>query len=149
MRRTAFALLFPALLASCAKEDEYIYVDKGWVRLPAVVGSPGAAYFTIHGGPADDTLVRVSSPTAISTQLHDTVRRGGVARMTQLQSVPVPAKGTIEFKPGGKHVMLFNLRTVKPGGTVRLDFTFASGYQLYIDAPAQAAGAAAPAHEGH
>lgn len=144
MFKPAFVIAAVLLCASCSSEDEYIYVDKAWVRLPAVVGSPGAAYFTVHGGPVDDTLIRVSAPTAIRAEMHDTVSQGGVMRMTPLASAPVPAKSEVEFKPGGRHVMLYNLRTVKPGGAVRLDFTFASGYQIYVDAAAQPAGAADP-----
>ena len=146
MRKTAFALFAALSLAGCV-EDEYIYVDRGWVRLPAVTGGAAAAYFTVHGGPRDDTLIRVSAPTAIRSELHETMRGDNMASMRPVRSIPVPAKSEVRFEPGGKHVMLFNLRTTRPGQTVRLDFTFASGYQLYIDAVAQAAGAPAPASD--
>lgn len=148
MFKPAFALAAALICVSCASEPEPIYVDKAWVRLPAVTGSPGAAYFTVHGGPVDDRLTAVSAPTAIRTEMHDTVNQGGVMRMTPLAAMPVPARSEVEFKPGAKHVMLYNLRTVRPGGTVRLDFTFASGYQIYVDAPAQPAGQADP-HADH
>ncbi|RJF85475.1 copper chaperone PCu(A)C [Sphingomonas cavernae] len=136
-------------LGSCG-QDPVLYVDKGWVRLPAVMTNPGAAYFTVHGGLTDDTLIRVSSDVAIKTEMHDVVTENGVTKMVPLQSVPIPAKGKVEFKAGGKHVMLFDLRrNLKAGETIRLDFTFASGEQIYIDAPLQAAGAPAPGGEEH
>lgn len=151
MRKAVLAALLMSTLAlgSCAK-DEYIYVDKGWVRLPAVPGRPGAAYFTIHGGAQADTLIGVDSPVAIKTEIHDTVSEGGAMKMRPLPRVDVPAKGEVAFAPGGKHVMLFDLRSgLKAGDTVRLNFTFASGLQIYIDAPAQAAGDPAAEHAGH
>ncbi len=144
----AFALLSALALSSCAK-DEYLYIDKGWVNLPAVDGNPGAAYFTIHGGPQADTLIGVSSPVAIRSEMHDMSNEGGVMKMQPIKSVPIPAKGKVEFAPGGKHVMLFELRpNFKTGDKIRLDFTFASGEQIYIEAPAQSAGAPSP-HEKH
>ena len=54
------------LLAGCGKPAE-LGADKGWVRLPAVAGRPGAAYFTIHGGAQADTLLAVSTPAALRT----------------------------------------------------------------------------------
>lgn len=143
------AALFSALvLSSCAK-DEYLYVDKGWVNLPAVEGNPAAAYFTIHGGPQADTLIGVTSPVAIKAEMHDMANDGGVMKMRPIQSVPIPAKGTVAFEPGGKHVMLFDLRpNFKTGDRIRLDFTFASGEQIYIEAPAQSAGTPSP-HDKH
>ncbi len=67
-----------------------------------------------------------------------------------MAAVPIPADGKVEFAPGGKHVMLFNMRTLKPGQTLRLDFTFASGEQIYIDAPAYPAGSGGGDHKsGH
>ncbi len=144
----AIALLSALSLTSCAK-DEYLYIDNGWVNLPAVNGNPGAAYFTIHGGPQADTLIGVSSPVAIRSEMHDMSNDGGVMKMRPIKSVPVPAKGTVEFAPGGMHVMLFDLRpNFKTGDKIRLDFTFASGEQVYIEAPAQAAGGGSP-HEKH
>ncbi len=144
----AIALLSAFTVSSCAK-DEYLYIDKGWVNLPAVDGNPAAAYFTIHGGPQADTLIGVSSPVAIRSEMHDMSNDGGVMKMRPIQSVPIPAKGKVEFAPGGKHVMLFDLRpNFKTGDKIRLDFTFASGEQIYIEAPAQSAGAPSP-HEKH
>jgi len=142
----AAALALAVSLSSCA-EDEYLYVDKAWVRLPAVPGNPGAAYFTIHGGPDDETLLSVSSPIAIRTEIHESMSAGGTMSMKPVESVAVPAKSKVEFKPGGMHVMLFDLRrNVKAGDVVRLDFTFASGRQIYIEPRAQAAGDTQPAH---
>jgi len=144
----AFALLSAFGLSSCAK-DEYLYIDKGWVNLAAVDGNPAAAYFTIHGGAQADTLIGVSSPVAIKSEMHDMANEGGIMKMRQIQSVPIPAKGEVAFAPGGKHVMLFDLRpNFKTGDKIRLDFTFSSGEKIYIEAPAQSAGAPSP-HEKH
>lgn len=145
----AAALSAAVALAGCGQEKE-LYVDGGWVSLPARTGAPGAAYFTIHGGPSDDALLRVSSEITLKTEIHESGKGAdGTMTMTPLESVPIPAGGKVEFAPGGKHVMLFNMRTLKPGQTMRLDFTFASGEQIYIDAPAYPAGSGGDRKSGH
>lgn len=141
--RPVFASLLAAAtlaLGSCG-QDPVLYVDKAWVRLPAVPENPGAAYFTVHGGPNADQLIRVTSAVAIRTELHDVVTENGVTKMVPMEKVDVPALEDVEFKPGGKHVMLFDLRrNLKAGETMRLDFIFASGEQIYVDAPMVAPG---------
>lgn len=141
--RPVLAALFAAAtlaLGSCG-QDPVLYVDQAWVRLPAVPDAPGAAYFTVHGGPNADQLIRVTSAVAIRTEMHDVVTENGVTRMVPLESVDIPALGKVEFKQGSKHVMMFDLRrNLKAGDTMRLDFIFASGEQIYVDAPMVAAG---------
>ena len=147
IRPLVFAPLAALALVSCAKEEE-LFVDKSWVSLAAVPGNPAAAYFTIHGGPAANALISVSTEPAIKSEIHESVTKGGMMTMTPLASVPVPAKSVVEFKPGGKHVMLFELRsTVKPGGTLQLQLNFSGGDKLLVDAPVFAAGQAPEGQE--
>ena len=61
IRPAIFATLLA--VAGCAQQPDSAVSD-GMVRLPAVEGSPGAAYFTLHGGDAGRTLVTVESPDA-------------------------------------------------------------------------------------
>ncbi|TPG22333.1 copper chaperone PCu(A)C [Sphingomonas koreensis] len=142
--KRVFAILAVLSLASCGGPKR-ISVDHAWVRLPAVAGHPGAAYFTLHGGPVATTLLSVSSPVAIRAEMHETKQVNGMSTMAPLPSVALPARGAVSFAPAGKHVMLFNLNpVVKPGGTVPLLFVFADGEQIEQAADAVAANAPAP-----
>lgn len=137
MRFSAVATVLAAALAvaGCGQEKQ-LYVSGGWVNLPAVSTNPGAAYFTVHGGPNDDKLLRVSTEITLKTEMHESMKHDGAMTMAPLESVDIPAGGTVTFAPGGKHVMLIGIqRQIKRGDTLRLDFTFASGEQIYIDAP--------------
>lgn len=134
------APLLAPLLTSCAADPE-TRIAEGWVRLPAVAGNPGAAYFTLHGGPVDDRLIGVTSAVAVRAELHETVEENGVSSMAMLNAVDVPAGSEIRFEPGGKHVMLFRINPgITPGKTVPMIFTFQSGLRIQYDAPARAAG---------
>lgn len=144
--RVLFALFVAAmLLAGCAPKKQ-LYVNHAWVRLAAVEGRPAAAYFTVHGGPTDATLISVSTPVAIKSEMHETeATPGGGTTMTAVRSLPIPASGTVEFAPGGKHVMLFDVNPgIKPGMGMTFTFTFADGLRIEQDAQVIAAGDPAP-----
>ncbi len=137
--------LLPILLAvaACAPKAEDPITDAK-VRLPAVDGNPGAAYFTIHGGAKGRTLVRIQSSEAGRAEMHDMTMRDGMMVMAPLTSgVAVPADGEVRFEPGGKHVMLFDMKSgLKSGDPIQLQFTFADGTTTDITAAAEAPGGA-------
>ena len=145
-RAVTALVLASAALAGCAQEKQ-LYIGDAWVRLAAVAGRPAAGYFTIHGGPADATLVSVSADVAVRTELHESRAAEGGQGMTMesIRQVPIAALQQVRFAPGGKHAMLFDLNpSVKPGGTISLIFTFADATRIEQDARVIAAGDPAP-----
>jgi periplasmic copper chaperone A len=146
-RPALFAPVLAALaLAACSQPKE-LTVDGAWVRLGAAPKRPAAAYFTLHGGATDATLIAVSTDVAIKSEMHETVSApGGVMAMRPIQSVPVPAGSTVAFKPGGRHVMLFDVNPgIKPGGrAVLLSLAFADGRRLQQNATVLGAADAPP-----
>jgi copper(I)-binding protein len=132
-------------LASCGAPQQ-IAVDHAWVRLSAVEANPAAAYFTLHGGATDATLIGVSTDGAAKAEMHETMKAGqSMTRMEPVETVQLPAHADVSFKPGGRHVMLFGVKPgIKPGGTMTLSFAFADGHRVEQAADVIAAGAAAP-----
>ncbi|MBA3898219.1 MAG: copper chaperone PCu(A)C [Sphingomonadaceae bacterium] len=145
MRSATLAMIAALALAGCGQKAEQ-RVDEAWVRLGATPVTPGAAYLTIHGGPTADRLLDVSSPVVIRAEMHETMASGNMASMKRIEGgVAIPAKGKVEFKPGGRHVMLFNVNPgIVPPRTLPLIFTFASGERIEVDAALRRAGDAAP-----
>ncbi|MEO9131995.1 MAG: copper chaperone PCu(A)C [Sphingomonas sp.] len=142
MRILAF---LAALLALTGCQAKVIYVSNGYVRLSAVPNHPAVAYFTLHGGAADATLVDVTSEVAIRAELHESMQAGNMSSMKPLDHVALPAASKITFAPGGKHVMLYDVNpTIIPGRTMPLIFTFADGLRIQYDAQVIAAGTPAP-----
>ncbi len=139
IRPAIFATLLA--VAGCAQQPDSAVSD-GMVRLPAVEGSPGAAYFTLHGGDAGRTLVTVESPDAGRAEMHDMTMTNGMMKMAPLtQGVVIPKNGTVTFAPGGKHVMLFGMKAgLKPGDPILLNFTFANGETAQLMAEAESPG---------
>ncbi|UVO54032.1 copper chaperone PCu(A)C [Sphingomonas sp. SUN039] len=131
-------------LAGCAAKPTEPTVADAIVRMAANPKAPSAGYFTLKGGPKDDTLLTVTSPVVIRVEMHESMTGGNMASMKPLDGgVVVPANSDVKFEPGGKHIMLYNINPgMKVGQTMRLDFVFASGLQLSAYAPLRAAGSA-------
>ncbi len=141
----SFITLFAASAALVACQQpapKAARIEKASVHLPAVAGNPGAAYFTLHGGPVADRLMSVSSPLAIRAEMHDMTMRGKMMSMAAIDGgLDVPAGGTVNFASGGKHVMLFDISPkVEAGGKIPLVLGFASGAKLETQADVIAAG---------
>lgn len=138
-----------SLLAACARAPEPV-ASEAWVRLPAIAERPGAAFFTVKGGDHDTSLVAVTSPIALRTELHETMAMSGhgdhgMMTMAPIKDVPVKAGDTLSFAPGGKHVMLFDVSpAVKPGQSVPLTLSFADGKSVTVQAKTVPAGAPKP-----
>ena len=150
MRMLGFLTVVAAVaLTGCAKPEGLHIVDP-MVRLAANPKAPAAGYFTIKGGPVADRLLSVSSPLVIKIELHESMSKespstssgGAMASMKPLDGgVEVPANGTVEFKEGGKHLMLYDINPgVAPNETIQVNFTFASGTILQGFAPVRRAG---------
>lgn len=123
------------LVAGCQQKTE-VKADGAWVRLPAVAGNPGVAYFTIHGGSDPATLLAVSAPFAIRAEMHENMKgAGGMMTMAPLKQVAVAPKTDVKFTPGGNHVMLFDVApTLQPGTRAPLRLSFADGRTLEVQA---------------
>ncbi len=137
----AFALIAALTLNGCAPDPE-LRVDDAYVRLAATPKNPAAAYFMIVGGPKTDRLLDVSSPVVIRTEMHESMKSGGMMSMKPIEGgVEIPAGGAVEFKPGGKHVMMFNVNPgILPPRTMPMIFVFASGERISVDAKVKLAG---------
>jgi copper(I)-binding protein len=134
-----------ALLSSCNSHSAEPRITHAWVRLPAVPGRPAAAYFTVTGGRADETLVRVESAVVKRIEMHESMGSGGMMTMKPLDSVALPARAESQFAPGGRHLMLFDVDpAITPGTAIPLRFGFASGKTAEAEAKTVAAGEDAP-----
>jgi copper(I)-binding protein len=103
---------------------------------PMAEGGTGAVYVTLsNAGSQADALISASSAAAGSVELHEIQKEGGVMKMRPVKSIPVPAGGKVELKPGGYHIMLLDLKhDLKPGDKVPVTLSFEHGGELRIEA---------------
>ncbi|WP_337691121.1 copper chaperone PCu(A)C [Mycetohabitans sp. B46] len=122
-----------------------VQVSGCWVRtMPTTL--PSSAYFTIKND-ADKpvSLQDVDTPAFGMVMMHQTRSNGSMSRMVHVDAVGVPAHGTLQFAPGGYHVMLEQpKRALKVGTTIPLTLDFGAAGKL--DVQCELRPASAPAH---
>ena len=117
-----------------------LVVKDAWARA-AATGADTAVYFTITNGKvAADTLLSAATDAAQSAGIHQTTTdASGMTGMQMTPSVPIPGGGTVEFAPGGYHVMLTGLKAeLKAGDQVKLTLTFQNAGAVTVTAEVRA-----------
>lgn len=93
------------LAPAFAAPPEGVALSDARVRM-IVPSRPAAGYFTLTNTTNKAVgLTGASSPDCGTAMLHHSVKENGVDKMTMVKSVDVPAHGTLEFAPGGYHLM--------------------------------------------
>jgi len=130
-------LLVVLLVSACSSSSGVLTIQGAWART-ASMGENGAAYFIIeNGSKSDDTLLSVSSDIAEATEVHmSMVDSNGVMSMNMQEMLEIPAKGKVEFKAGGLHVMFINLnRDLKVGDSFSLVLNCKNAGSMTIEIP--------------
>lgn len=114
-----------------------IMVHHPYARATAPTATTSAVFSQImNKGETDRFIVSASTDVAGKVELHDVITEGDVMKMRQVTEFKIPVKGNVELKPGGLHIMLFDLK--KPlveGEKIDVQLTFANGEQQTITAP--------------
>lgn len=102
---------------------------------------PAAGYFTLSNSTAvPQTLIGASSPACGSLMLHQSVTKSGVEQMIMVPKVSVPAHGTLQFAPGGYHLMCMSpAGTMRPGQSVPVTLQFDGGGTFSASFPVRGA----------
>lgn len=141
-------LMPPAVLAA---EPGPLVVSGAWVRaLPP--GQPNtAAYMTVtNSGAIPVTVVGASVAIAKTAEIHTTREVDGYQRMEQLARVEVAPGQSLEFAPGGIHLMLLGLAQMPaPGDKVPLCLLLAGGGEVCTVADVRKTAAGQQSHEHH
>ena len=131
-KRFALLLLLLGGLPGFATADTNIVVARAWLREPPPGLDMAAVYLAVHNaGVKPLRLIGASSTLARSVTLHESMQSGGMSHMMPLKALDLPAGADIEFKPGGRHIMLQGLQhPLHAGERVPLRLRFADGAQV-------------------
>ncbi|MBA4747260.1 MAG: copper chaperone PCu(A)C [Sphingopyxis sp.] len=151
------ALAYAAMgLTACNDQGEtrqVLRVASGHIVMPVSPDRPAAGYFTVEGGSAPVDLVAVTADLAQRVEMHQTVKEDGLTTMKTLVSAPVPVQGKLEFKPGGNHLMVWNINgAAVRAGRLPMVFLFSNNDRILFDLTIKAPDAAVSAgdeHQGH
>lgn len=139
-RHAAFflACLTPALLLAGCGRDPVLRVNEAVVKLSPVDSNPSAMYFNLYGGPADVHLIAVTSRSSIRTEMHESSvdAKTGMMTMTKIDRLNVPKGSKIEFRRGGKHVMLWGINLpARRLQKIDVEFVFSNGDRILVETP--------------
>jgi len=122
---------------TACRADESINIDNAWVREAPPHAESSAAYLTIHNPSAEERiLLGVTSPQFQKAEIHLTQMADGQMHMLRQDKLAISPHGSLEFKPGGYHLMLIHpLRALKQGDEVELRFRFGDAPPVTVRAP--------------
>ncbi len=111
--------------------------SEGFVRGLPPTQKNTAAFFTVNNSTASDwTITVVTSSAAERIEIHRHEHSNGMMAMRKLESITVEAGSSLEFAPGGLHLMLMGLSSpLREGDRVRLNFTSADGDTVATEFP--------------
>ena len=146
MKIKSIILLAGVLLLDACAAATGIDISKAWTR-PVPQSGNGAVYFLLQNRSAfADELTGVSTNVAEAAEIHESRTAGDVMQMRQLQGISVHGKESIEFGPGGYHIMLVGLKQeLKPGDEIQLTLHFKNQEDLSVNVPVQELAPEAPA----
>jgi copper(I)-binding protein len=125
--------------ANAAQAHEYhskdLTIFNSWAR-PAAEGQYSAVYLTIkNAGEEADTFISAESPIAEKTQIHETRIEDGVMKMRAVKDgIEIKPGTSLEFKPGGYHIMLLGLKKpLEAGAMAPLTITLAKAGAINME----------------
>lgn len=142
MKKALFFLalfLLTAVACTISGGDEPLTVTDPWGRTSPAVAENGAFYMILtNNGDSDDALVSVATDACGMVELHEMYDKGeGVMGMRPVESgtIPVPAGGSAELKPGGLHVMCMGKQIDFAADTeIPLTLTFENAGEMEVTA---------------
>lgn len=153
--RTSLFALVTVLGVGMASAHGYkigdLEIEHPWARATPQGAKVGGGFFAVkNAGQTADRLIAVSAPdTSDKIQIHQMAVKDGIMTMAPLPNgLDIPAKGSVELKPGGYHVMFIDLKhPLKKGDHVKAKLTFEHAGSVDVDFEVDTIGATGANHD--
>ena len=128
------------ILAGCqSTSGPSIKVEDAWGRPSSQETMMGAFYLVVKNeGSTEDTLVGAATSACGVVELHESIMGpDNVMSMKPVEGgkIVIPAKGQVEFKPGGLHLMCINkMVAFNVGEKIPLTLKFEQAGELSVEA---------------
>ena len=150
MTRTSMivAAIFAAVLAMPAQAEDVtaggLKISAPWARATPKGASVGGGYMKItNTGTAPDRLVGGSTDISSRFEIHEMSMDNGVMKMRPVANgIEIKPGQTVEFKPGGYHVMFVGLKgALDQGQHVKATLEFEKAGKVDVDFTVEGIGA--------
>ncbi len=153
--KSFYTAALAALLALPAAAHEYtagaLTVDHPMAFETAKTAQTAGGFVEItNTGTEDDVLLEVRADFP-RVELHESKEKDGVATMSHVESISVPAGQTVALKPGGYHVMFMGLggNPFEEGERVPATLVFEKAGEIEVEFAVEPRGSGAGSHGGH
>lgn len=107
-----------------AEDQPLVEISNHWVRATHPGQSVGAAYMTFNSR-EDVTLTHVSASVTKAVEVHEMKMVNNIMKMRQLPSLSLTKGQAVTLKPGGLHLMLFDLaEPLNAGESISFELCF-------------------------
>jgi copper(I)-binding protein len=121
--------------AAAAKPMQSVEVSSARIHPPFQGRTTAASFFTLENKGLDTQLIAASSPISDSIEIHTHLREDGVMKMRRIDAVDLPAGSSVEFKPGGYHLMMFDTKLPLDMTEAPLTLTYSNGETVTLIVP--------------
>lgn len=135
-------------LSAAASAHDYtlgaLKIGHPWMRATPKGASVGGGYLKVtNTGTTPDRLIGGASDIAQRFEIHEMSMDNGVMKMRALgQGLEIKPGQTVEFKPGGYHVMFVNLaKQVEQGQRIKATLQFEKAGKVDVEFVAEGIGA--------
>lgn len=152
MRYILFSIALSLVAINLSYGQGGIEIKDAWVRETPPGSNITALYLNIKNtGEKSDTLNSVSTNVSESSEIHKTsLDDKGVAKMEMMKSVTIGSGETVNFEPGGMHIMLIGLQQpIKSGDIVEVKLNFETTGETTIKAKVVGLSANKEHHQNH
>ncbi len=135
-RHPVFFCLISALsLVPAASEEAGVSVRDAWIRETPPGMTVMAGYMQLRNNTSrPQVLVAAGSPGFERVMIHRTMVKDGMAGMVHASQIELAPNGSLNFAPGGYHLMLMNPKQLlRAGDRVVINLEFRDGLVLPVD----------------
>lgn len=149
-----FSIVAALSLSTAALAHEFtangLEIDHPMTFETAATAKVGGGYMTItNNGDAPDALIGVTADFP-RVMIHQTVEEDGIAKMSHVDRIEIPAGETVKLKPGGFHVMFMGLEEpLAAGETFPATLIFETAGEVDVTFNVEARTSDAVDHSGH
>ena len=120
-----FLLITLCCFKSVSADNSVLQIQKAWIAESPPVSKVMVAYMAFtNTGPDTIEIIHAESDVYSSIEFHETIHQDGMSRMLRHESLVIAANKTLELKPGGPHLMLFNpTKRLQAGDSVMIKLT--------------------------
>lgn len=106
--------------------DNSLEFSDSWIRATPPGATTAAAYIVIaNSGADDDRLLSIRADNGYTVEIHTTREQAGLMRMSELDSLAIPARSSVALAPGADHLMFIDITDrFEPGDTELLTLLF-------------------------